>query len=78
MSASWETVFSWDGTGQMPAAELEKLRGIVKKAHDQGKKVRFWALPPTEAVWSTLYNEGVDFINADNHADVRDFLLKQK
>lgn len=78
VSSSWGDVFSWKGEGEMPAAEHEKLRELVKKTHDQGKKLRFWALPRPWVVWPLLYEEGVDFLNADSLDRLRDFLLDQK
>jgi hypothetical protein len=77
ISASWLDVFSWRAKGPMPEDELNKLREIVKKVHAQGKKLRFWALPNPLATWPILYQEGVDFLNADSHPMLRDFLLKQ-
>jgi len=78
VSSSWSDVFSWKGDGEMPAEEREKLREIVKKTHDQGRKLRFWALPRPWVVWPVLYEEGVDFLNADALDKLRDFLLEQK
>jgi len=78
ISASWQDTFSWDAKGPMPADELEKLREIVKKVHAQGKKLRFWALPNPLVVWPVLYEEGVDFLNADSQPMLRDFLLERK
>jgi len=78
ISASWQDTFSWDAKGPMPPEELEKLREIVKKVHGQGKKLRFWALPNPLVVWPVLYEEGVDFLNADSQPMLRDFLLERK
>jgi len=78
ISASWQDTFSWDAKGPIAADELEKLREIVKKVHGQGKKLRFWALPNPLVVWPVLYDEGVDFLNADSQPMLRDFLLERK
>ncbi len=78
ISASWQDTFTWKANGPMPPDELNKLREMVKKVHAQGKKLRFWALPNPLVVWPILYAEGVDFLNADSHAMLRDFLLQQK
>ena len=77
ISASWQDTFKWDANGPMPPDELNKLRDIIKKVHAQGKKLRFWALPNPLVVWPLLHEEGVDFLNADSHSMLRDFLLKQ-
>jgi hypothetical protein len=78
ISSSWQDMFSWKAKGPMPPEELEKLRAIVKRVHDQGKKLRFWALPNPRVVWPVLYKEGVDFLNADSLPMLRDFLFEQK
>lgn len=78
VSSAWDKAFTWNGTGPMPAEELEKLRQIVTQAHGQGKKVRFWGLPRPAVVWPVLYEAGVDLLNTDDHGALRDFLLQQR
>lgn len=41
------------------------LAAYVQKVHDQGRKVRFWAVPDTPAFWKMQLEEGVDLINTD-------------
>jgi hypothetical protein len=74
VSDSWKTHFKWDGTGAMPDGERAKLREFVAKAHKQGRKVRFWATPETEAVWKELLAADVDFLNTDKLKDLETFL----
>jgi len=78
ISANWTLLFTWKGAGPMPAEEQRKLRELVGKAHDQGRKVRFWATPENEAVWVELTAAGVDYINTDKLAELHKFLLAQK
>ncbi|OXM72676.1 phosphatidylinositol-specific phospholipase C/glycerophosphodiester phosphodiesterase family protein [Amycolatopsis thermalba] len=80
VSDNWANAFTWRGVGPMPAAERAKLQGIVAQAHAAGYRVRFWATPDTpgaarEAVWRELLAAGVDHINTDDLAGLRDFLL---
>lgn len=77
VSAPWTGTFSWQGYGDMSAKELEKLRAIIKAAHEQGKLVRFWAVPHSEKLWQVFYNEGVDLINADDLPRLQKFLKSQ-
>jgi len=49
----------------MPAAEKKKLDDMLKKVHDEGKKLRFWASPDNENVWKVLQAAGADLINTD-------------
>lgn len=78
VSESWGSLFSWKGVPPMPEAERAKLQAFVARAHEQGRKVRFWGLPMRgTAVWEVLYAEGVDLLNADSPTAMRDFLLKK-
>lgn len=74
ISDNWMLHFRWDGTGEMPAAERVKLRQAVKKAHDAGRRIRFWATPENEMVWNELAAAGVDHINTDQLARLEEFL----
>jgi len=78
ISDRWGSHFKWRGNGEMPAEEKEKLRQIVKKAHADGRRVRFWATPEDPAVWEELHAVGVDLINTDDLPGLRDFLTKKK
>ena len=78
VSDAWKNHFKWDGTGDMPDAERTKLREYVAKAHEQGRKVRFWATPDTPEVWKELLAAGCDFINTDKLDELQAFLLKAK
>lgn len=60
------------------STQLDKLRAQIKTAHDRGIKVRYWNQPAypigtRNAVWRTLWNEGVDFLNADDLEAVAGF-----
>ena len=81
VSDNWTKNFTWDGTGEMPASEEQKLRDIVARAHGHGYRVRFWATPdvagaPRDAVWSELLKVGVDQINTDDLAGLQKFLTR--
>jgi len=60
----------WDGIGKMPFDKFVKLKDIVKKAHDQKKKVRVYNCPEEASIWEVLITTGVDMINV---ADVEKF-----
>ncbi|WP_026694410.1 phosphatidylinositol-specific phospholipase C/glycerophosphodiester phosphodiesterase family protein [Peribacillus kribbensis] len=81
ISDNWTNHFTWQGVGEMPKAEHEKLVNIVKIAHTNGQMVRFWAtpdmpLPNREAVWKELLNAGVDLLNTDDLPGLQEYLLK--
>lgn len=77
ISDNWRTHFTWDGSGEIPPAELEKLRKLVRDVHGQRKKLRLWAVPDRPSVWGVLADAGVDWINTDRLTELREFLLSR-
>jgi hypothetical protein len=77
ISENWKADFQWDGQGTMPEAEWQKLLGIVKRAHEQRRRVRFWNSPDNPNFWKTLRAAGVDLINTDNLPGVAKFFREQ-
>ncbi len=75
VSDHWGRHFTWRGEGPMPPGERRRLVTIVEKAHARGQRVRFWATPEKESVWTELAAAGVDSINTDQLARLRTFLL---
>ncbi|SDH74555.1 phosphatidylinositol-specific phospholipase C/glycerophosphodiester phosphodiesterase family protein [Nonomuraea jiangxiensis] len=81
ISDNWTNHFTWNGTGDMPAAERAKLREIVATAHRDGQRVRFWATPDVagparDAIWRELVAADVDHINTDDLDGLREFLRR--
>ncbi|MFD5624949.1 MULTISPECIES: phosphatidylinositol-specific phospholipase C/glycerophosphodiester phosphodiesterase family protein [unclassified Streptomyces] len=79
ISDNWTLNFTWLGNGPFPAAEREKLRGIIAAAHSRRQKVRFWATPDLagparDALWSELLAADVDYFNTDDLAGLQAFL----
>ncbi|MEV3859413.1 phosphatidylinositol-specific phospholipase C/glycerophosphodiester phosphodiesterase family protein [Streptomyces sp. NPDC050095] len=79
ISDNWTLNFTWQGAGAIPAAERDKLRGIVSAAHARGQQVRFWATPDLagperDAVWAELIAADVDYLNTDDLAGLEAFL----
>ncbi|MBI5384063.1 MAG: hypothetical protein HZA90_05190 [Verrucomicrobia bacterium] len=76
VSDNWTKVFTWRGQGPFPEAERSKLRAIVRRGHEQGRRLRFWAAPDHPAGWQELRDAGADLLNTDHHAGLREFLLR--
>lgn len=81
ISDNWTKHFTWQGIGEMPNAERDKLEEIVETAHANGQMVRFWAtpdmpLPNRTAVWNELLKAGVDLINTDDLPALQEYLIK--
>ncbi|MEV7344587.1 phosphatidylinositol-specific phospholipase C/glycerophosphodiester phosphodiesterase family protein [Streptomyces sp. NPDC093544] len=79
ISDNWTLNFTWLGNGPFPAAEREKLRGIISAAHARRQKVRFWATPDLagparDALWTELLAADVDYFNTDDLAGLEAFL----
>jgi len=75
ISDNWYSVFHWYGRKDMPEAVDKKMIDIVKRAHAQGRIVRFWAAPQNDYVWQKMWDAHVDLLNTDHLEKLRDFLL---
>jgi hypothetical protein len=78
ISDSWSKHFKWNGVGEMPADEHQKLRSLVERAHQRGRRIRFWGAPDREEAWKTLADAKVDLINTDDLAGLAKFLNQRK
>jgi glycerophosphoryl diester phosphodiesterase len=76
VSDNWQAHFQWRGNGPLSEPERMRLRELVRRAHEQGRAIRFWANPDQPAGWDALRQAGVDLINTDNLSGLRDFLLR--
>ena len=74
ISEDLKEITIWNGKGVMTQADAEKVQAIIKKVHDQNKKVRFWATPDNVNTWMTLMNLKVDFIGTDNVPELTHFI----
>lgn len=74
ISDNFRNYSRWDGTGTLPDADRDKLKRIIRRAHDEGKPIRFWGAPDTPNAWKQLRKLGVDIINTDKVAEARAFL----
>jgi hypothetical protein len=76
VSDNWRLHFRYRGEGPMVAAEQQKLRAIVSQAHNQRRKVRFWATPESEQLWKELLDAQVDLIGTDDLERLATFLVR--
>jgi len=74
VSDNWSRYFTWRGDGPIPQKEREKVRLIVRQAHQLHAKARFWGAPDTPAFWQEIREDGVDLINTDDLAGAEKFL----
>jgi hypothetical protein len=73
ISENWGPLFKWRGKGRFPDEEQRRLKGIVQRAHEQGRLVRFWGAPDRPDFWKELLRQGVDLINTDDLQGFRQF-----
>lgn len=78
VSESWGDHFKWFGFGAFPADQAAVLSDLVAKVHAEGRKIRFWGGVDQVAFWDAQWKAGVDFINTDHPAKLRDWLVKQR
>jgi len=74
ISDNWQTHFAWHGEGPFPEVEQLRLRKFVTRAHERGRRIRFWAAPDLPAGWRELDQAGVDLIGTDNLTGLSSFL----
>jgi hypothetical protein len=73
VSSNWSKSFRWTGRGAMSDEEKKQLREMVAKAHQHGRKVRFWGAPDKPEFWQAMLENDVDLINTDDLAGVQKF-----
>jgi Glycerophosphoryl diester phosphodiesterase family len=74
ISEDWKRHFTWRGDGPMPDDERRKLSELISKAHEQGRRLRFWDAPDKPVFWKEMQAEGVDLINTDDLPGLAKFL----
>ena len=74
ISSNWSGTFKWRAKGPFPEDERTKLREIVAKAHQHGRRVRFWGAPDNADFWRELLANGVDLINTDDLEGAQKFV----
>ncbi|GAB4034293.1 PI-PLC domain-containing protein [Spirosoma jeollabukense] len=69
ISDNFRSYSRWDGTGDIPDDDRDKLKRVIKRAHSDSKPIRFWAIPDVANGWKQLKKLGIDIINTDNVAE---------
>lgn len=69
ISDNFQSYSRWDGIGDISDQDRDKLKRVIKRAHNDNKPFRFWAIPDTPNGWKQLRKLGVDIINTDKVAE---------
>jgi glycerophosphoryl diester phosphodiesterase len=77
ISAYWYNVIKWNGESDISETDLNVLKELADKAHKEGKKLRLWGNPDNENVWQVHLNAGIDLINTDKLAELRQYLIEK-
>ena len=77
VSDDYSAFFTWQGEGEMPAAELERMRQIIGQAHAEGKLFRWWGAPDTPEFKRFFLQEGVDLVGADDLNNLYNVLIER-
>lgn len=75
VSDSWRPTFAWFREERLTEADRIRLRTFVRRAHEQGRRIRFWGVQDQPFAWRELNDAGVDLINTDRLSELRQFLL---
>ena len=77
VSESWRPTFPVQIDAPLSAPDRDRLRSLVRRAHEQGRRIRFWGTRDNPVVWKEQFDAGVDLINTDKLEGLREFLLQQ-
>ncbi len=68
----------WNGKGILTKVDHEKLDQVIKTAHAQNKKIRFWSTPDNVNAWIALMKLGVNYIGSDQIVKLASFIADKK
>lgn len=68
----------WNGSGEPAEHAFDRIRALADKTHQEGKRLRLWAIPDHADAWALLIRAGVDMINTDRLEALHRFLEDQK
>tara|TARA_R110002072_G_scaffold174303_5_gene329516 strand:- start:13341 stop:14156 length:816 start_codon:yes stop_codon:yes gene_type:complete len=65
VSGSWRSISDWTGSDELMKDELQRVIRLTRKAHRQGRAIRFWAAPDRKEAWAAFYDLDIDYICTD-------------
>lgn len=74
ISGEWKKYVSWNGHGEIPPQEKQKLEELAELAHKHGLPIRLWGSPDTPQSWAAQAEAGLDWINTDRPVELAEFL----
>lgn len=77
VSDSWRPTFPVQTDTPLSTPDRDRLHSLVRRAHEQGRRIRFWGARDNPVVWKEQFDAGVDLINTDKLEGLQEFLLQQ-
>jgi alkaline phosphatase len=74
LSDNFQSYSHWNGNGQIPVEDIEKITSGISKAHQEGIPVRFWNAPDFSNFWTLLIQWQVYYINTDHITELSKYL----
>lgn len=78
VSDNYTDFLTWDGSGEIPAGQLARMREIIRQTHAEGKLFRWWGAPDTEQFKRFFLKEGVDLVGADDLEALHKVLIEER
>ena len=67
---------AWNGEGDIPEKEKQRIREVIDSVHALNNKIRFWNAPDNPNAWEILMKMGVDYINTDKITELAGYLKR--
>lgn len=74
ISSSYSVIGHWDGKGERPEKEEQRLKNVVQQVHDQNLKLRFWGNADVPTLWEMLLEHKVDILGTDQVDELANYL----
>lgn len=78
ISDNYSNILTWRGERKIDSKELNKLKSLVERTHNQNKKLRLWGTPDNRKMWKFLLDNDVDLINTDKIEEFSSFMKEYK
>jgi hypothetical protein len=76
VSEDWGWV-GYNKNVELPDTNFEKAKGFADSIRAEGRKSRFWGVPDRADFWGLMGKIGVDWLNTDRPAALREWDLKK-
>ncbi len=69
---------TWSGVGNIPFPDYVKIKELVSKIHQKGRKLSVINCPNHKTAWEVLITSKVDFINTNDPTNLCSYLSERK